>query len=346
MIEFGSDFHFINCFQDTNNNLQGFYPHANYYADGRQALIHLYHSQGWQRLWVPEYFCYDVIASLKEAGMSIMFYQDWPDDHDEGNTLENIQRNGHFRYTDAVLRVNYFGMRSRRRAEHLSVAAVVEDHTHDLIGDWVVHSTADWCIASLRKTLPLPEGGMLWSPKGLPLPEAPERSAQNEEIAAIRWKAMKLKAGYLAGEEIEKAAFREGLVNTEEYFDHAPVCSLDNASLAYLESFNVQEWYGRKRDNWNVLQEIRKDGVHILRPENLGGYPFSLILLFDSVDERDRVRKALIEHQVYPAILWNIPAPTDEEIFHFSRSMLSVHCDGRYSSDDIQQMKLIIESIL
>lgn len=346
MIEFGSDFHFINCSQNTNNNLQGFYPHANYYADGRQALIHLYHSQGWQRLWVPEYFCYDVIASLKEAGMSIMFYQDWPDNHDDGNTLENIQRNGHFRHTDAVLRVNYFGMRSRRRAEHLSVAAVVEDHTHDLIGDWVVHSTADWCIASLRKTLPLPEGGMLWSPKGLPLPEAPERSAQNEEIADIRWKAMKLKAGYLAGEEIEKAAFREGLVNTEEYFDHAPVCSLDNASLAYLESFNVQEWYGRKRDNWNVLQEIRKDGVHILRPENLGGYPFSLILLFDSIDERDRVRKALIEHQVYPAILWNIPTPTDGEIFHFSHSMLSVHCDGRYSSDDIHQMKLIIESIL
>lgn len=346
MKEFGSDFHFIYGFQDTSNNLQSFYPNANYYADGRQALVHLYHSQGWQRLWVPEYFCYDVIASLKEAGMSIMFYQDWPDDHDDGNTLESIQRNGYFRHKDAVLRVNYFGIRSRRRAEHLSVAAVVEDHTHDLIGDWVVHSTADWCIASLRKTLPLPEGGMLWSPKGLPLPEAPGRSAQNEEIAAIRWKAMKLKAGYLAGEEIEKAAFREGLVNTEEYFDHAPVCSVDNASLAYLESFNVQEWYGRKRDNWNVLQEIRKDGVHILRPENLGGYPFSLILLFDSIEERDRVRKALIEHQVYPAILWNIPAPTDGEIFHFSRSMLSVHCDGRYSSDDIHQMKLIIESIL
>ena len=346
MIEFGSDFHYISGFNDSVNTLHDFYPHANYYADGRQALIHLYHSKGWQRLWMPEYFCYDVIASLKEAGLNLMFYQDWPDNHDDGNTLENIQRNGHFQHTDAVLRVNYFGMRSHRRTTHLSVAAVVEDHTHDLIGDWAVHSTADWCIASLRKTLPLPEGGMLWSPKGLPLPEAPEHSAQNEEIAAIRWEAMELKAGYLAGEEIEKAAFRAGFVNTEEYFDHAPVCSLDNASLAYLESFNVREWYGRKRDNWNVLQEIRKDGVHILRPENVDGYPFSLILLFDSIDERDRVRKALIEHQVYPAILWNIPAPTDGEIFHFSHGMLSIHCDGRYSSGDILQLKSIIESVL
>ena len=346
MKEFGSDFHYIPDTEGGGKTFYDFFPHANLYADGRQALIHLYHSQGWQRLWVPEYFCYDVIASLKEAGLNLMFYQDWPDDHDDGNTLENIQRNGYFRHTDAVLRVNYFGMRSRRRAEHLSVAAVVEDHTHDLIGDWAVHSTADWCIASLRKTLPLPEGGMLWSPKGLHLPEAPEHSAQNEEIAAIRWEAMKLKAGYLAGEEIEKAAFRAGLVNTEEYFDHAPVCSLDKASLAYLESFNVREWYGRKRENWNALQEIRKDGVHILRPENVDGYPFSLILLFDSIDKRDRVRKALIEHQVYPAILWNIPAPTDREIFHFSRGMLSIHCDGRYSSDDILQLKSIIESVL
>lgn len=346
MIEFGSDFHFIPQGGNPPNTLKGYFPSANYYADGRQALIHLYHSQGWQRLWVPEYFCYDVIASLKEAGLNLMFYQDWPDNHGDGNTLESIQRKGHFRHTDAVLRVNYFGMRSYRDAKHLLVAAVVEDHTHDLIGDWAVHSTADWCIASLRKTLPLPEGGMLWSPKGLPLPEAPERSARNEEIATIRWEAMKLKAGYLAGEEIEKAAFRAGLVNTEEYFDHAPVCSLDNASLAYLESFNVREWYDRKRDNWNVLQEIRKDGVHVLKPENVDGYPFSLILLFDSIDERDRVRKALIEHQVYPAILWNIPVPTDGEIFHFSRGMLSIHCDGRYSSDDILQLKSIIESVL
>ncbi len=346
MIEFGSDFHHIAQFQGKGNTMHDIYPNANYYADGRQVLIHLYRSQGWQRLWVPEYFCYDVIASLKEAGLNLMFYQDWPDYHDYDNTLENLQRNGHLRHTDAVLRLNYFGMRSYRKAAYLSVAAVVEDHTHDLIGDWAVHSTADWCIASLRKTLPIPEGGMLWSPKGLPLPEAPERSAQNEKIAAIRWEAMKLKAGYLAGEKIEKSFFRAGFVNTEDYFDYSPICSLDNTSQEYLDTFNVREWYGRKRDNWNVLHTIRKDGVHILKPEDENGYPFSLILLFDNIDERDRVRKALIEHQVYPAILWDIPSPTNWEIFHFSRGMLSIHCDGRYSSDDILQLKSIIESVL
>lgn len=346
MIEFGSDFHYVEERGGGKNTLQDFFPSANYYADGRQALIHLYRSQGWQRLWVPEYFCYDVVASLREAGLELRFYTDYPDDHDDSKTLENIQRNGHFRPTDAVLRVNYFGMRSNRRCEKLSVPAVVEDHTHDLIGDWALRSTADWCIASLRKSLPIPEGGMLWSPVGLRLPEQPALSDENERIAAIRWEAMKLKADYLAGENVEKAAFRAGFVDTEEYFDRANVCDIDSLSREYLTQFDVRDWYNKKRENWELLRDIKKDGIRVVLPECRGCYPFSLVLLFDSFEERNRVRKELIERQIYPAILWNIPEPKDGDVFKFSRGMLSIHCDARYTKEDILQMRSIIESIL
>lgn len=346
MIEFGSDFHYIQSSGNPNNTLKDYFPSANYYADGRQALIHLYHSQGWQRLWMPEYFCYDVIESLKEAGLDLMFYADYPGYNGDDNTLDAIQRNGHFRPMDAVLRVNYFGMRSYRNAEHLSVAGIVEDHTHDLLGGWARNSRADWCIASLRKTLPIPEGGMLWSPKNLPLPEMPEASEENDEIASIRWDAMRLKARYLAGEDVEKAAFRKGFVETEPFFDTAPVCALDETSQEYLNTFDIQNWYNKKRENWHILSEIHKEGVHILLPEDAGCFPFSLILLFDFFDDRDRVRKALIEKQIYPAVLWHIPATLDGDIFRISGGMLSIHCDGRYSTDDILQLKSIIESVL
>lgn len=346
MKEFGSDFHNIVGFQGTGNTLHDFYPKANYYADGRQALIHLYQSQSWQRLWLPEYFCYDVIASLKEAGLNLMFYQDWPNDHGDSETLENIQREGRFLPTDAVLRVNYYGTRKYRSTEKLSVAAVLEDHTHDLIGDWPIHSTADWCIASLRKTLPIPEGGMLWSPMGLKLPTAPEILDENERIATIRWDAMKLKTRYLAGEDVEKYEFRKGYVDTEEYFDHAPVCAMDKMSQEYLKTFDIRGWYNHKRNNWDLLKDIKKEGVKVIIPEDIGCNTFSLVLFFDNPDERDRVRKALIEHQVYPAVLWNVPDTASNEVQSFSRRMLSIHCDGRYTADGIQQMKSIIELIL
>lgn len=345
MREFGSDFHYISGFRGEGNILEDFCPNANYYADGRQALMHLYHTQGWQRLWMPEYFCYDVVASLKEAGLNLIFYQDYPTNQNDSETLEGIQRHGCFKQGDAVLRVNYFGMRPYRSSEKLTVP-VVEDHTHDLIGGWATHSTADWCIASLRKTLPVPEGGMLWSPIGHQSPVEPLPTEENERIASIRWNAMRLKSRYLVGDGVEKAAFRKGYVNTEEYFDHAPVCALDEVSKKYLGTFDIRGWYNQKRDNWELLKDIGKEGVRVVGFDGMDCYPFSLVLLFDEPEERDRVRKALIEHQVYPAVLWNVPEGVHDDVRRFSRRMLSVHCDGRYNADDIRQMKDIIETIL
>lgn len=308
-------------------------------------MIDLYRSQDWQRLWVPEYFCYDVIASLKEAGLELRFYVDYPGNDDNINNL-NVNDNLIFKTGDALLRVNYFGMRSYRSPEKLKVP-VVEDHTHDLIGGWAMNSHADWCIASLRKTLPVPEGGMLWSPVGLKLPKVPVASEENENIAATRWEAMRLKARYLAGEDVEKAAFRAGFVDTEEYFDRAEVCALDKESQRYLETFDIREWYNRKCENWELLCNIKGDSVKVLRPESMGCYPFSLVLVFTSGYDRDSVRKALIEQQIYPAILWSIPhCPTDGEIFKLSNGMLSIHCDARYTKEEILQMKELLLKVI
>jgi hypothetical protein len=294
---------------------------------------------------MPEYFCYDVIASLKEAGLNIVFYADFPGYSGDEHTLEAVQRKGHLKHGDAVLRVNYFGLRSHRSPVGIPVP-VIEDHTHDLIGGWAQNSRADWCIASLRKTLPVPEGGILWSPVGLKLPETPTNSDENEWVAATRWKAMRLKARYLVGEDVEKASFRADFIDTESFFDTAPICALDEGSKEYLRLFDIQDWYKRKRENWNFLRDIKKDGVKVLKPEDYGCNPFSLILQFDDINKRDIVRKALIEKCIYPAILWSVPPTGDGEIFVFSRTMLSIHCDARYSKEDILTMKSIIESIL
>lgn len=346
MKEYGSDFHYIKQPPSIKKTLSDYYPSANYYADGRQALIHLYKSQGWERLWIPEYFCYDVIASLKDAGLELVFYSDMPTCKGDNEALRCIQETGNFRPTDAVLRVNFFGLRSFRSSEKLSVAAIIEDHTHDLIGDWARKSTADWCIASLRKSLPIPEGGILWSPKGLTLPDPPASFEINEEVASIRWDAMEMKARYLAGEDIEKSVFRSGYVDTEAFFDTCEVCSLDKRSKEYLLYFDVASWYQRKLRNWILLRDIFHPDMKVLEPDHIQCCPFSLVIVFNSRDKRDQVRKVLIENRVYPAILWNIPSSAGGDAYTFSNNMLSVHCDARYSADDIQHLKLIIQKVI
>ena len=69
---------------------------------------------------------------------------------------------------------------------------------------------------------------------------------------------------------------------------------------------------------------------------------FSFVLLMESKEQRDAVRKRLIEVHVYPAILWNIPDSASITSKDFSNRMLSIHCDGRYSEDDIRQLAAVL----
>ena len=336
MKEFGSDFHYLPIQESRSRTIKDFFPDALHYACGRHPIIDLYKKNNWKRLWVPEYFCYDVLSSLEQNGVNWQSYRDYP----LANESE-IVRSLPFEEGDALLRMNYFGLRSRR-SNHGIPVPVVEDHTHDLIGDWAINSDADWCIASLRKTLPLAEGGMLWSPKGLKLQEPPQIVSENTDLASSRWEAMRKKTLYLNDKIEDKSEFRSVFLSTEEQFDVMSVSSIDKETLDYLSRFDVEQWYGRKKNNREVLVESFSNISIVLEPEGPVCNPFSLTLLFDSESARNDFRKYLINSCVYPAILWNVPENASPEVNDFSKRMLSVHCDGRYNSNDMMQLRDII----
>ena len=336
MKEFGSNFHYLQIEANVAEVLGHYYPDAAYYAIGRHALIDLYRQMGWKRLWVPEYFCYEVLGSMQREGVNVVFYTDFPTSNEE-KELQGLP----FEKGDALLRVNYFGLRAKRSNSAIPVP-VVEDHTHDLIGNWAQNSDADWCIASLRKTLPLAEGGILWSPRGNRLPKASRESSQNAKLAALMWDAMRKKSLYLENRIQDKAGFRDVMTTVEEQFDQLEISALDSETSDYIKFFDIQKWYSRKRENRLVLKSLQKDDFKILEPETEDCNPFSLTLLFSDEEDRDRYRKRLIENDVYPAILWNIPSGKHPDVVRFSKRMLSIHCDARYSLDDVSKLRSIM----
>lgn len=336
MKEFGSDFHFLPIQERLGKTIKIFFPDAVYYACGRQPIIDLYKQNNWKRLWVPEYFCYDVLTSLEQNGIHWRSYPDYPFANDSETVLSLPFEEG-----DALLRVNFFGLRSKRSNQGIPVP-VVEDHTHDLIGDWAIYSDADWCIASLRKTLPLAEGGLLWSPKGLKLRYLPQMAPENSDLALSRWEAMKKKTSYLNDVIDDKSEFRSVFLATEERFDVMNVSSIDRDTLEYLDRFDVENWYRTKKENRAALIESCSNISTVLEPEDIYCNPFSLTLLFDSESVRNDFREYLINSSVYPAILWNVPENASPEIRDFSKRMLSVHCDARYNSNDMIQLRDII----
>jgi len=338
MKEFGSDFHYI----EPDSNSHTFFDHykrSNLYANGRHAIQALISYAGWKRIWMPDYFCYEIIDAIKKIDIQICYYPDNPLS-DDRREIDKIK----FEEGDVLFRMNYFGLRAYRSNAGLNVP-VIEDHSHDLAGDWAIYSNADWCIASLRKTLPIPEGGILWSPKKHQLPEPAMQFDKNILIAKKRWKAMRLKKDYLENKISDKNEFRKLFLETESEFDELPIAAITEDCKEFLSKFDVKTWFQRKQLNWLILSDIQSDKVQILKRETEACNNFSFIMLFQNTVIRDEVKNGLIVNSIYPAILWAIPedrsGPKD-----ISDKMLSIACDGRYSTEDILILKNKIENIL
>lgn len=339
MREYGSDFHSLQSIVELKGKETSFPSDSFLLASGRQCLLALIKTLGFRRIWMPQYFCYEVIESIKkETNVIIAFYEDYPEAEQNFRALS-------FQEGDVILRTNFFGLNVFFSTSLMPIP-VIEDHTHDLLGEWATSSDADWCIASLRKTLPIPEGGLLWSPKGHRLNFSADDTQENESMCERRWKAMDLKLEYLRGEFSDKDTFRTLYLETEDEIENLKLSSIDKRSREFLLTFDIFKWYENKRRNWNLLKEWVKGDFELLVPENDNCNVFSFIMLFKDRKRRDEVRKFLITESVYTAILWNTPENVSKEVKSFSERMLSIHCDGRYTQEDIKDLASRINRVL
>jgi hypothetical protein len=343
MIEFGSDFHSCeNAFVSDSNYFERI-ERLNHYASGRQAIEDIINQEKWKRIWIPVYFCYEVIDYISSLGIEVKFYDDNPlkiDDDDY--TIKCLP----YKEGDVLLRVNYYGLRNKRSNKKLTIP-VIEDHTHSIVSDWAIKSDADWCVASLRKSLPIACGGLLWSPQKRNIPDQINTSEECEKMAGIRYEAMRKKAFYLNNGG-DKNEFREKFILSEEMIEGLSLTNMDTKSLNITETMNIMQWFDNRRYNWEILCTKLSDKFNIIKPShNEEFYPFSTIILCDSHKEREILRQYLISNSIYPAILWNVPQDTNyPDALDFSKRMLSIHCDARYSTEDIKEMCKIINAFL
>ena len=312
--------------------------------DAFRALIkHGHEALAWARLWVPSYMCQHVIQTLVRTGITCVTYEDAPTE--AGPKPESLRPDAN----DAVLLVNYFGLRDASVLAPLSLgdATLIVDHTHDPLSSWAFDDQADYALASLRKTLPTPDGGVLWSPRGLPLPTAPQLSEERALAAQAKWKAMRLKGHYLAGELVSKSDFRALAADGEASIASGPISGVYPETRVRLATMPLHAWRARRGANHARLVNALKGivGVRALIGSE-GSCPFSVFLVFDTTSLRDRVRRALIEARVYPAILWPMApcilpgVPKTHQAL--GDTSLSVHCDMRYDKDDMERIADVI----
>ncbi|MBA2633522.1 MAG: DegT/DnrJ/EryC1/StrS aminotransferase family protein [Chloroflexi bacterium] len=314
------------------------------FATGRGIIAALAPPEGARpRLHLPSYFCHDVAVGAS-AQFDLALYRHLPGRG--GPDLDTLTT----RPGDWVLAANLFGAEDgaawvswRRNRDVI----LIEDHTHDPLSAWARGTAADYAFASLRKTLPIPDGAVLWSPAGLGLPPAGDPAAG----ATAKLEAMLLKRAYLRGAPIPRDSYRALQIAGERQFE---TDRGGRASVLATELLHrVRPWAWRTRRKRNVrhfLRRLEADPPAGIAPLfatwPAGGAPFAAILVCADGALRESLRRFLIKRSIFAAVHWPIPAgsdPLDTEAGELSSRLLTVPLDQRYGPEDVDRM---VETVL
>lgn len=310
-----------------------------YYGSGRDALRDLLRhgrrQHGWQRLRVPYYFCQHVAESAARE-LPVVGYFDSPELNAPADRELDVETG------DVVLVPNYFGHRTARWRLSVEKAWIVEDHTHDPWSEWATASSADYAIASLRKTLPLPDGGVLWSPRQLPLPTQPSPTPERTLASLQKFQAQILKSLYLQGAAVAKETFRQLATQGEANLAGGQVSGMPAGTRSLLDALPTHSWRARRACNHSFLKEqLSELGWRVL-PVEEGGVPLSLIVVLSTSEQRATLQAELVRRRIYPSVLWPLDKPRVGDIPGVARSfasrMLCLACDARYDEAHLHRL--------
>lgn len=296
--------------------------------DALRAIVAQGGSRRWRRLYAPSYFCHAVLDDIA-ADIEVRMYPHAPFDGPRQLALAD---------DEAAIVPEYFGLRAEVDVQG---GSVLLDRSHDLLADWSYARVPDYVFASLRKTLPVPDGGLVRSLVGRPLPLALTLTPGHVRAVASMAAAMTMKAAYLAGSQVAKMAYLalagEGEANLRSDDEISGPASLTCALASAVDLARIRQ---RRRENLALLGG------------RLAGLPagvqwretpaFGILLCADG-SLRESIRKRLIGADVFPAVLWPMTwSGVPESNRLLSERILVIHADYRYCTQDIERLGEII----
>ncbi len=330
--ELGSEFH---CAGAPEGPFLKWPQPAVWYMLARHAVAALLEMKKASKpsLWLPAYFCPEV-AECCRPYCEIREYRDMPSwAAPDWKSLEP-------KPDDIVLAVNYFGVRHRNPWDEWRKRVscqLLEDHSQDPFSAWASTSDADFAFASARKTLPIPDGAILWSPRGLKLPSQPtDGDWHGSDLKAA---AMVYKTEYLlGGGSFElKQRYRQLQLIGEDLMRQSKISAISPYSFACAADGAPQAWRNRRTDNARHLSNRLRGIEHfdcLMSRWPGGAAPFALPVLFASQRERDECQLMLQKNRVYCPVHW-VCKTNNTEALDLSARMLSLPIDQRYEQRDM-----------
>lgn len=282
---------------------------------------------------MPAWCCDSMIAPFLAHGIDVRFY-----DYGHTENTEITESNEIFYLT------NYFGYENTLNIEVVRKikdkgSIILYDRTHSfLMDDKEYKELSDYSFASIRKWMGIIGGAVV---EGIDKPEL-----KDCPYNSVKEKAMLDKYRYLTGDNSIKkdeflAAFGDfGHQLAEDYCGYA----MDDLSYTLYKQEELQKMKLQRRENAAYIHESLK-GVQFMYEFTDKSVPLFVPVLFESKEQRDAVRKKLIEQQIYCPVHWPQPKqiPADYKVKGIVSRELSLICDQRYG---INEIKREIETIM
>lgn len=301
-----------------------------YVESGRQALT-LVSRELWRRgrtdIWIPSYFCDSMLEPFTRGGWNVHFV-----DVSFGLELQPpllIPRPE----ASALLSLSYFGVpESSEWLEGLARwkkqgAVIISDETHRVLSRGL--KLADIRIASLRKMLPLPDGGTVVG-LGHGNTLIHECGVSPSEL---RWRAMTAKKAWLdgSGHPEFRLGFQRAEREAEGRLKPRPMSAL---AARLIGSFNWAEIIRRRTTNAALIAGRLASSVY--RPVDFRpALPLSHLLI--TGPDLTSLRAHLSSNRIFCPVHWPRPKSVAESQ-GWPDQYLSVPIDQRYTEDDMERV--------
>jgi hypothetical protein len=308
---------------------------------GRQAfkyiLDSIFENQTIEKIWMPNYYCQHVTRWIKRIYKNLYFYDVNPFEFNHTIDVKAFASS-----KDIVLVNNYWGL-SDTVTKKEGFPIIIEDHSHGWLTNSCMHSNADYCFASLRKSLPIPLGGIAWKPNSKFSNSKIRYLADAsfyETFDRLRG-AMKEKTLYKNGsDEIVKENYLKVIEDTEDFLDeNHEIIKLRNQDLELLNTYFDINFLKHKHINLKFLNPQIKDVEFMRIVKRKNHTPFGLLLLFKDKNLWSSMREYLIAHDIYPSFLW-----PDNKVYTDWSYLLNIHVDFRYNENDMAYIAEIINN--
>ena len=332
-MEYGSDFSIdLGSIHYSGDNLFNYLKDYQkcYFDSGRSATRYLLHCIRHEQVALPDFLCDSIVDCFPDA--SIIYYS-----IDEKLHISNLDEIPWERI-DVFYLLHYFGsLQPQNALDYISEKkkaygfTILEDTTHSIFTK--ASTIGDYCICSLRKWFPIPDGGVLYSKKKLAMEEF-ERLAP---IQSDRINGMVLKHLYLSGVISDKEAFRKVLISTEEQLDlRTDLYRISTISEHILKCQSLNEIIEKRKHNHTALQKSIDDLLPEIFEREESDVPYIYVT---RVEERNALRAYLTRRQIYCPVHWPLPASwRSQTAINLSNTLISIPIDQRYWDYEVENV--------